>query len=89
MSHARPFRLALENIKPMDAMAVGMYTQFQPDQIRQNVRTVTKLLSEPALADLQDSKDIIGKAQQNEQDYGARSHGYAGSRRGLRCDGAR
>ena len=40
------FRLALENIKPTDAMAVGMYTQFQPDQIRQNALTVAKLLSE-------------------------------------------
>ncbi len=38
-------QLALENIKPTDAMAVGMYTQFQPDQIRQNALTVSKLLS--------------------------------------------
>ena len=43
------FRLALENIKPTDAMAVGMYTQFQRDQIRQNAHTVAKLLSEPGL----------------------------------------
>ena len=33
-------QLALENIKPTDAMAVGMYTEFQPDQIRQNALTV-------------------------------------------------
>lgn len=37
------FQFALENIKPTDAMAVGMYTQFQPDQIRQNALTVAKL----------------------------------------------
>ena len=35
--------LALENIKPTDAMAVGMYTQFQPDQIHQNALTVAQL----------------------------------------------
>ena len=52
-------QLALENIKPTDAMAVGMYTRFQPDQIRQNTRTVAKLLSESRLSgfeDLQDSR---------------------------------
>ena len=38
------FQLALENIKPTDAMAVGMYTQFQPDQIRQNALTVAELI---------------------------------------------
>ena len=43
------FELALENIKPTDAMAVGMYTQFQPDQIRQNARAVGKLLFESGL----------------------------------------
>ena len=42
-------QLALENIKPRDAMAVGMYTQFQSDQIHQNALTVAKLLSEPGL----------------------------------------
>ena len=85
-------QLALENIKPTDAMAVGMYTQFQPDQIRQNVITVTKLLSESGLSglgDLQDSKNITRKAQQNEQDYGTGSDGHNGGRRGIRCDGAR
>ncbi len=43
------FQLALENIKPTDAMAIGMYTQFQPDQIRQNALTVAKLSSESGL----------------------------------------
>jgi hypothetical protein len=38
------FQFALENIKPIDAMAVGMYTQFQPDQIHQNALTVAKLI---------------------------------------------
>ncbi len=38
------FQFALENIKPIDAMAVGMYTQFQPDQIQQNAHTVAKLI---------------------------------------------
>ena len=56
------FQLALENIKPTDAMAVGMYTQFQPDQIHQNTITVAKLLSESGLADLQDSKNITEPA---------------------------
>ena len=79
------FQLALENIKPTDAMAVGMYTQFHPDQIHQNAVTVGKLLSESGL---EDSRNITGKAQQNEQDYRAGSHGYSGSRRSLRCDGA-
>ena len=67
------FRLALENIKPTDAMAVGMYTQFQPDQIRQNALTVAEL---------------IRKAD-NESNCRTRSDGYSGSRRSLRCDGAR
>ena len=83
------FRLAVENIKPMDAMAVGMYTQFQPDQIRQNALTVAKLLSESGLEGLQNSKNITGKAKQHAEDYRTRSHGYSGSRRSLRCDGAR
>ncbi len=38
------FQLSLGNIKPTDAMAVGMYTQFQPDQIHQNARTVAELI---------------------------------------------
>ncbi len=41
------FQFALENIKPIDAMAVGMYTQFQPDQIRQNALTAAKLINNP------------------------------------------
>ena len=61
------FQFALENIKPTDAMAVGMYTQFQPDQIRQNARNVAKLIRE----------------LENETDCRTRSHGHSGSRRGL------
>ena len=80
------FQLALENIKPTDAMAVGMYTQFQSDQIYQNATTVAKLLSESGL---EDSRNITGETKQNEQDYGTGSDGYGGSRRSLRCDGAR
>ena len=38
------FHFALENIKPIDAMAVGMYTQFQPDQIEQNAQTVAEII---------------------------------------------
>ena len=67
------FELALENIKPTDAMAVGMYTQFQPDQIRQNALTVTRII----------------RKSENETNCRTRSHGYSGSRRSLRCDGAR
>ena len=67
------FRLALENIKPTDAMAVGMYTQFQPDQIRQNALTVAELI----------------RKLENESTCRTRSYGYSGSRRSLRCDGAR
>ena len=67
------FRLALENIKPTDAMAVGMYTQFQPDQIRQNALTVSGLI----------------RKSENESNCRTRSYGYSGSRRSLRCDGAR
>ena len=66
-------QLALENIKPTDAMAVGMYTQFQPDQIRQNARTVAQLI----------------RKSENEANCRTRSHGYTRSRRSLRCDGAR
>ena len=67
------FQLALENIKPIDAMAVGMYTQFQPDQIHQNARTVAELI----------------RKSENEPNCRTRSHGYTRSRRSLRCDGAR
>ena len=38
------FRFALENIKPIDAMAVGMYTRGHPDQIRENAETVASLI---------------------------------------------
>ena len=38
------FKLALENIKPIDAIAVGMYTKDHPNQIRENAKTVTKLM---------------------------------------------
>ena len=67
------FQLALENIKPTDAMAVGMYTQFQPDQIRRNAITVAELI----------------RKSENEPNCRTRSNGYSGSRRSLRCDGAR
>ena len=67
------FQLALENIKPTDAMAVGMYTQFQSDQIRQNARTVAQLIRKP----------------ENESNCRTGSYGHSGSRRGIRCDGAR
>lgn len=67
------FRLALENIKPTDAMAVGMYTQFQPDQVCQNARAVAQLI----------------RKLENEPNCRTRSHGYSGSRRSLRCNGAR
>ena len=52
------FQLALDNIKPTDAMTVGMYTQFQRDQIRQNARTLAKLLSESRLSGLEDLQDL-------------------------------
>ena len=67
------FQLALENIKPTDAMAVGMYTQFQPDQIHQNALTVAQLI----------------RKSENEPNCRTRSDGYNRSRRSLRCDGAR
>ena len=41
------FQYALENLKRTDAMAVGMYTQFQPDQVRQNARIVKELIRNP------------------------------------------
>ena len=66
------FQFALDNIKPIDAMAVGMYTQFHPDQIRQNALTVG---------------GILQKAE-NEANRRTRSNGYSGSSRGLRCNGA-
>ncbi len=43
------FQFALENLKPTDAMAVGMYTQFQPDQVRQNAESVRELLNRCSL----------------------------------------
>jgi hypothetical protein len=61
------FQLALENIKPTDAMAVGMYTQFQPDQIHQNAITVAELIKEV----------------DNEPNCRTRSDGHSGSRRSL------
>lgn len=67
------FRYALSNIKPIDAMAVGMYTKFQPDQIQQNALTISKLTEE----------------SENEEDSRTRSHGYSRSSRSLRCDGTR
>ena len=67
------FQLALENIKSTDAMAVGMYTQFQADQIHQNALTVAQLI----------------RKSENEPNCRTRSYGYGGSRRSLRCDGAR
>ena len=67
------FELALENIKPTDAMAVGMYTQFQPDQIRQNALTVAQLIRE----------------SENEPNCRTGSHGHNRSRGSLRCDEAR
>ena len=66
-------QLALENIKPTDAMAVGMYTQFQPDQIRENALTVTQLI----------------RKSENEPNCRTGSHGHSRSRRSLRRDGAR
>ncbi len=66
------FQLALENIKPTDAMAVGMYTKFHPDQIQENARTVTHLI----------------RKLDDEANCGTGSHGYRGSGGGLRCDAA-
>ncbi len=67
------FRFALENIKPIDAMAVGMYTRYQADQIEQNAQTVA---------------EIIRKTE-NETNCRTRSNGHSGSRRRIRCNGAR
>lgn len=66
------FQLALENIKPMDAMAVGMYTRFQADQIHQNAKTVVELIERGS----------------DETSCRTGSDGDGGIRRGLRCDGA-
>jgi hypothetical protein len=43
---ASAFRFALENLKPIDAMAVGMYTKTHPNQIRENVETVVGLMQQ-------------------------------------------
>ncbi len=67
------FRFALENIKPSDAMAVGMYTRFQPDQIQQNAVTVSELI----------------RKIEHETNSRTRSNGHSGSRRRIRCNGAR
>ncbi len=64
------FQLALENIKPSDAMAVGMYTQFHPAQIRQNASTVTRLI----------------RKLDDEPNCRTGGHGYTGGRRSLRCN---
>jgi len=40
------FRFALEHIKPIDAMAVGIYTKRHPAQIRENVQIVTEAIKE-------------------------------------------
>ena len=57
------FRLALDNIKPADAMAVGMYTQFQRDQIRQNAVTVAGLIKK---LDTEGRSDLIVKKSQKK-----------------------
>ncbi len=43
------FQFALGNLKPIDAMAVGMYTKFQPNQIRDNAQLVRKIENEQNL----------------------------------------
>ena len=40
------FRFALEHIKPIDAMAVGMYTKEHPNQIRDNATLVARVIKE-------------------------------------------
>ena len=67
------FKFALENIKPNDPMAVGMYTRFQPDQIQQNAVTVLELI----------------RKIEDEKNSRTRSNGHSGSRRRIRCNGAR
>ena len=39
------FQFALERIKPIDAMAVGMYTKGQPNQICDNATLFTRLIT--------------------------------------------
>ncbi len=58
------FQFALESLKPSDAMAVGMYTKFQPDQIRDNARTVSEFITE----------------LKHEPNLRTRSYGHCGSR---------
>ena len=45
------FRFALEHIKPIDVMAVGMYTNGQPDQICDNAAAVAYLLQQKGKVD--------------------------------------
>lgn len=63
----KAFQFALKNIKPIDAMAIGMYTQYHPDQIRKNAETVAKL----------------SRKLKNEPDIRTRSDGYSRSRSSL------
>ncbi len=39
------FEFALRNIKPTDAVDVGMYTKHQPDQVYENVKIVNSILA--------------------------------------------
>ena len=64
-------QLALENIKPTDAMAVGMYTEFQPDQIRQNAVTVAKLLSESGLSSVLNPTTTSDPVRSRETSHGS------------------
>jgi len=43
----RAFRFVLTNIKPQDAIIVGMFPRFK-DEVRENVELVSRILSEPA-----------------------------------------
>ena len=38
------FEFALRNIKPADAVVVGMYTKHQPDQVFENARIVSSII---------------------------------------------
>ena len=67
------FEYALENIKPVDAMAVGMYTKYQPYQIQNNALTIAKLIKE----------------SENGADSRTRSNGYPRGCSSLRRDGTR
>lgn len=67
------FQFAVENIKPIDAMAVGMYTRYQTDQIEQNVHIVAEIL----------------RKTENETNCRTRSNGHSASSRRIRCNGAR